>query len=359
MLSSRSTHLSTDARAGGKTPGRENAINRTLVSKGGLKNNAFVPLESNVDPSNNTRNAPVKLLVRETEVARPLVDKTPFPNRAATSNFKTPLPDNQKLAKLLLEASKTNALLSGSKDEPASAARASSGRTHARAPRLSANINFQTPLINGNPWDVSESEIAPPEVVAPHIAAPEPDEYDEIEYMPPKVVDVYTPPFDFALPDYSTVGKTLLGLAHSYPYEDDAPRAESDPAVEPGRWDMFKLPEIKSDDPFPAPKPRTRTQLSTTSLRPAQSRQAVSTSSRPGTSIAQRFRLANPRSAASTTVTSGAKMQAQSVRVQRPATAAAMYPRSAAPKVKNLGVKLVPIIDSLSPDIGDEFLFDV
>ncbi|KAJ7633447.1 hypothetical protein DFH06DRAFT_1101224 [Mycena polygramma] len=358
MLSSRSTHLSTDARAGAKTPGRENAINRTLVSKGVLKNNAFVPLEPNVGPSNNTKNVPAKLIGRELEVARPLVDKTPFPNRAATSNFKTPLPDNQKLAKLLLEANKTNALLSGSKGEPTSAARASSGRTHARAPRLSANINFQTPLINGNPWDVSESEIAPPEVVATHIPAPEPEEYDEIEYMPPKVVDVYTPPFDFALPDYSTVGKTLLGVAHSYPYEDDAPRAESDPAVEPGRWDMFTLPEIKSDDPFPASKPRTRTQLSTTSSRLAQSR-PVTTSSRPGTSIAQRFRLANPRSAASTTVTSGAKMQAPSGRVQRPATAAAMYRPSALQKRKNLGIQLVPIIDSSSPDIGDHFLFDI
>jgi len=68
-------------------------------------------------------------------------------------------------------------------------------------------------------------------------------DYDEVEYMPPRPVGefsspgisylhididsltetAYTPPFDFELPDYKQLGKTLLELAHSYPLETSTP----------------------------------------------------------------------------------------------------------------------------------------
>ncbi|KAJ7466939.1 hypothetical protein FB451DRAFT_1401796 [Mycena latifolia] len=231
MLSLRSTHLPTDGRPGAKTPGLENAIHRA-VDKAASKSNAAVPLQSNtqsrVHKDKDANVGGTKSLARE--AARPLGDRTPFPNRDTTivSNrfnaANTPLPDNQKLAKLLLEANRTNALYHSPLDNTPvsdSVPRASAGRTYVRAPRLSViqQNTFETPLNNGRHWDVSEAEISVPEVWADSPAGGlELDDYDEVEYMPPKVVDTYTPPFDFDLPNYSAVGKTLLNLSYSRPY---------------------------------------------------------------------------------------------------------------------------------------------
>ncbi|KAF9455164.1 hypothetical protein BDZ94DRAFT_1242450, partial [Collybia nuda] len=64
----------------------------------------------------------------------------------------------------------------------------------------------------------------------------------------------YQPPFDFELPDYTEVGKTLLELAHSPPYENE-PVPEMDFPVDQIKfipWDMLDRPELgpDEDDPF-------------------------------------------------------------------------------------------------------------
>ncbi|KAJ7131619.1 hypothetical protein C8R46DRAFT_970854 [Mycena filopes] len=329
-----STHHAMDSRAGAKTPGRENTTHRAAF-KGKFKDNVSGPLHSNVDVS--------KSFASVREVPRPLVDKTPFPNRVAlASKFATPLPDKQKLAQLLLEANKTNALYSNSNPAPDSAARVSSARAHVRAPRLSANTNFETPLLNGNPWDVSEVEIVLPDTVAEVL---ESEDYDEIEYMPPKSVDAYTPPFNFPLPDYSTVGKRLLGLAHSYPY-DDAAVVEIEPDAQGGSWNLFTLPDISTDDPFTQGKPKL-------SARPAPARSTgfPSRAAVTGKHL-KSIRLGNPVSTANTTMTSGGKAVQPSIR--RPATAAAMYSSRTKKPVESVLINL-----EFSFDLEEDFLFDV
>ncbi|KAJ7762551.1 hypothetical protein B0H16DRAFT_1414500 [Mycena metata] len=343
MISSRSTHLAADPRAGVKTPGLENTIHRVAGAKGNSKNNATVPPQSNLDAYKST-------LVRE--VARPLVDKTPFPNRVAiTSKFNTPLPDKQRLAQLLLEANQTNALYANPTEVPGSAPRrASSARAHVRAPRLSANNNFfETPLFNGNPWDVSEAEIAPPDMVSAQNEALEVEDYDEIEYMPPKVVEAYTPPFDFPLPNYSTAGKTLLGLAHSYRH-DDTVCGEIEPAVESGPWSMLVLPDLPTDDPFfegTGTKPKARSLRTPVSSTVGKHR------------VARKIRLGNtnPGSATNTTIASGAKA---ALPIKRPATAAAMYPSKGISRTASSAARVeFTRINFALPELVEDFLFDV
>ncbi|KAJ7622693.1 hypothetical protein B0H17DRAFT_1219195 [Mycena rosella] len=400
MLSSRSTHsphLPTEGHVSAKTPGLENAIHRG-TNKAAFKSNATVPLHPATQHSNTVS---TKSLVRE--VARPLVDRTPFPNRAAVASnkFKTPLPDNQKLAKLLLEANKTNALFHDSTDGPIpdNVRRISSGRTHVRAPRLSAHNKFVTPLNSGQHWDVSDAEIAAPEILELHVGALESDDYDEIEYMPPKSVETYSPPFEFSLPNYSHVGKTVLNLAQSYMH-DDTPPVEIEPTAEPANWNMFTLPKMETDDPFQqspanvvaasteksAPKyslahptsSRSRLGTSHARLGPSNSRPGTST---PGARVSKSYlRLTpNPTSATNTTATSGSKTvlpqaHSQGPNVRRPATAAAMYPskRASAPLSKRTAP--VPVLERTrsdpiagefamleisSPEIEDDFIFDV
>ncbi|KAJ6526956.1 hypothetical protein DFH09DRAFT_1187205, partial [Mycena vulgaris] len=400
MLPSRSTHLPIDVRSGAKTPGRENSIH-TTVGKANInaKNNGTMPLPPNTQARGlKDRGAAAKLLVRE--VTRPLVDKTPFPNREAfaSNKLKTPLPDNSKLAKLLLEANRTNALFLDSTDVPDSVARASSGRTHVRAPRLSANNKFKTPLNNGRHWDVNEAELSASEVLEekPGVAESSDGDYDEIEYMPPKSVKTYRPPFDFSLPNYSSVGKTLLTMAQSYPH-NDTPPAELEPTVDSGTWEMFILPEIETDDPFlqgaatrdivahkSAPKP-SRAAPSSRS-RPGTSNSRALSNSRPATSTASTGIRAlsshvhpGPVSATNTTVASGSKMARarEGPNVGRPATAAAIYPlnhtsaytsRRAAPLHGRNGFKEahaggsggeLRMFKLTSPEIEDDFIFNV
>ncbi|KAJ6526946.1 hypothetical protein DFH09DRAFT_1187181 [Mycena vulgaris] len=282
MFSSRPFHLPTDGRMGTKTPGRENAIHHgaMTVHGKGKHTSMAVAQPNSVQPQRASKDAfPSKKPVRlET---RPLVDKTPFPNRDAPHKFNTPLPGEQKIAKLvLLDTNRPNLLHPN--DTPDSVARPSSTRKHVRVPR-SASKNFETPLTNGNHWDVSELEIVVPaveELEAP--VAVESDDYDEIEYMPPNTLETpYTPPFDFDLPNYAAVGAGLLHLAHSYPY-DDAPPPEIEPTLDAHSWDMpvFALADIESDDPFLAPQVRTsRLPSRATASRPG----TVATVSRPGT----------------------------------------------------------------------------
>ncbi|KAJ7213151.1 hypothetical protein GGX14DRAFT_620339, partial [Mycena pura] len=255
MMSSRPLHFPTDGngRLMAKTPGRENAVNRGGKHKHDIAPvqshsartsvSNFVPLRSALiifphasEPQKITKDVlpsknPTRLL------SRPLGDKTPFPNRDALDKFITPLPGGEKLAKLVLIDTNRpkGATLPHPTNTPDSVARPSSARKHIRAPRISAgNTNFVTPVNNGNHWDITELDIVVPSVEElPAPAAPESDDYDEIEYMPPKIS--YVPPFDYNLPNYSEAGAALLRLAHSYPY-DDAPPAEIE--IEPLICDM-------------------------------------------------------------------------------------------------------------------------
>jgi hypothetical protein len=99
--------------------------------------------------------------------SRPLGDKTPFPNRIA--NHATPF----QMTKPIFDVT------------PGALLRPSSARKHVRLPR-SASKSFQTPLTGGDHWDVSDIDINPEVVAAPSQSIEEED-YDEIEYMPPKL----------------------------------------------------------------------------------------------------------------------------------------------------------------------------
>ncbi|KAJ6507443.1 hypothetical protein C8R47DRAFT_1315656 [Mycena vitilis] len=273
MLSSRPTEARLQAYA--KTPGRENAqADRRLMMTGHGKQN-LKQTQNPLGPQSVQPTRTKSLLVPGTEKtttkSRPLGDKTPFPNRPATA-FTTPLPGdtNGKLARLVLNPALQPQTEPGT--TPASVARPSSARTHARAPRMSGsaskstlfdNLNagppletlqFQTPATNGRPWDVSP--LAPSPIALP-ASLPEPeDDFDEIEYMPPKVdfeKEAWVPPFEFALPDYAEVGRRLRAGACAYPVDDD-------PGVKMDEWEMqgecawempvVQLATLESDDPF-------------------------------------------------------------------------------------------------------------
>lgn len=111
-------------------------------------------------------------------ITRPLGDKTPFPNRQAQP-LHTPAPQTAKIAKLaLLDESLAKT--------PGCLLLPSAKRKSMRLPR-SASKKFQTPHGQGRHWDVSDGEV---EVdVSEELEDVEVDEadYDEIEYMPPRV----------------------------------------------------------------------------------------------------------------------------------------------------------------------------
>ncbi|KAG2052015.1 hypothetical protein BDR06DRAFT_888646 [Suillus hirtellus] len=176
--------------------------------------------------------------------SRPLGDKTPFPNRVA--NHATPL----QMTKPIFDVT------------PGALLRPSSARKHVRLPRSASN-SFQTPLTGGNHWDVSDIDINP-EVVAALNQSIEEEDYDEIEYMPPKLPEMpYEPPFE--LPDYKEVGRTLLALTHSYPIDDIPIHVISmeftvaEPDDNFFTLDDLSLPHLDDDSPFSqansAPKP--------------------------------------------------------------------------------------------------------
>ncbi|KAG2127494.1 hypothetical protein DEU56DRAFT_891492 [Suillus clintonianus] len=176
--------------------------------------------------------------------SRPLGDKTPFPNRIA--NHATPL----QMTKPMFVT-------------PGALLRPSSARKHVRLPR-SASKSFQTPVTGGNHWDVSDIDINPEVTAAPSQSIEE-DDYDEIEYMPPKLPEMpYEPPFE--LPNYKEVGRTLLALTHSYPIDDMPPDAMTFTEFTAAESDDkffassdLSLPHLDDDSPFsrtnPAPKP--------------------------------------------------------------------------------------------------------
>lgn len=188
--------------------------------------------------------------------ARPLGDKTPLPNRFAHALFQTPLGGTTKLSKLVPHRDGA-----GDGGTPDSAQRPSSMRKHPKHPRNSGK--FETPMNSGRHWDVSDGEIAVQEVLPPATIVEDEGDLDEVEYGHPntlgalglvsssvrwltaRFVDLpYRPPFDFELPDYAQVGKTLFGLAHA-PRHDEVQVPDFEVMrLDSPTWDSMPLPEL-------------------------------------------------------------------------------------------------------------------
>jgi hypothetical protein len=155
---------------------------------------------------------------------------------------------------------------------PDSVQRPSSLRKHIKQPRNSGK--FETPANKGNHWDISDGEIEVLET-QPEVEEDNLDDLDELEYGPPNTLGTlqllipafcpefnffkdlpYEPPFDFKLPDYKEVGKTLRHLAFSV-YQDDvpAPPEHDIPAsdLEVNNWNMMSLPELGACLPIFSP----------------------------------------------------------------------------------------------------------
>ncbi|KAJ7162290.1 hypothetical protein C8R46DRAFT_904397 [Mycena filopes] len=256
MLSSRPVHWPTDGRMAAKTPGRENALHRgalMTVHGKGKQSSSLAPLQPH---SVRAYAFPSKNPITTKLVTRPLGDRTPFPNRDAA--FATPLPGESKLAKLvLIDSTRPNAPYPAGTTPP-SALRPSSARKHIRAPRTSSRFKFETPVTRGNHWDVSELDLLVPpgdesQLLATTLPGAEADEefedYDEIEYMPPKLALDEGPPLGFSLPDYKEVGRALVRGAQSFAYDDEVP-VEELPVLGDG-WEMpvLKLAVLRESLP--------------------------------------------------------------------------------------------------------------
>lgn len=111
--------------------------------------------------------------------SHPLLDKTPFANRAGVP-LTTPLTRGSKIVKLPLSVTHT------ALQTPGTLLRPSSTRKHIRVPR-SASKSFETPQSQGQHWDVSDVSIEGLEAVAVNESIEEED-CDEIECMPPSAI---------------------------------------------------------------------------------------------------------------------------------------------------------------------------
>jgi hypothetical protein len=159
------------------------------------KKHTSVNLKEGVSGIADVGGKPVLLNTRP--AARPLGDKTPFPNRASKAGAVLDMDMQkgelqQKLPKLLESLYPS---LSNQDFSP----RPSSTRKSARTPN-SANRKFQTPLVNGNPWDVSDGSIELGDVQVQDVQQDaEVDDLDEIEYMPPNMLGTFFFSFLYAL----------------------------------------------------------------------------------------------------------------------------------------------------------------
>ncbi|KAA1472823.1 hypothetical protein DENSPDRAFT_839198 [Dentipellis sp. KUC8613] len=283
MLSSRPVSLNFD---GGhpiatKTPGRaltkgrkENVVHpgaRTVNVKSYKASMQTPMINKSVQPSKlfhdpQTQPAKGKATAISTIVTRPLLDKTPFPNRhRRVEDAITPAP--AKLGAPVLDGDHLSVPLDG-------ALRPSSTRKSIRG-RRSSGPHFETPVTNGNHWDVSEGEIEVAAVEAVKEDEAEVEDFDEIEYMPPTAIEPpYEPPFE--MPDYKVAGKLLFELMHSHQYDDrnDLYWAAEKEMVDPGlldatgfapltsEWERLPLAELETDDPFAIGKPPASTAAS-------------------------------------------------------------------------------------------------
>ncbi|KAH9484775.1 hypothetical protein JR316_0001677 [Psilocybe cubensis] len=234
MLSSRPMQFPMDGVSiPARTPGRalkarsENAHAMTVNGKG-----------KNVAPKTPFHPASAHQKIVLATTGRPLGDKTPMPNRIGALLLKTPLPGATKPSKLKGE-------------ENGSGQRPSSMRKHIKQPRMSGKA-LETPINTGNHWDISDGDIVLEATAQLQETIPEQeDDFDDVEYGPPNTLDIpFQPSYDFDLPDYKQLGKTLFQLAHSVPYEDVSPPDEPIIQLESANWNMIHLPELESDDPF-------------------------------------------------------------------------------------------------------------
>ncbi|KAF4597934.1 hypothetical protein EYR38_006326 [Pleurotus pulmonarius] len=331
--------------------------------------------------------------------SRPLLDKTPFPNRT-TSN--TPFAKPANFIKLVT--------LDQNPSQPGKTPlRPSSTRKHNRAPR-SASKSFETPQTNGNYWDVADVSICQPEADVEDVVD-EPD-HDEIEYMPPKPLEQpYVPPFDFDMPNYKDLGIALTKAMRSYPI-DDTPLPELQPVVHSVDDITLSLAEIADDDPFallkqPASKPaaipsriapRTRTTSSATTVRSVPSAKAnpsikpvplrrlpisgaasnmttATGTNREGPKLPPRTKLVTTRPASTRPITASTaavvRNQVSIPPVRRPATSASTYKSSLAAtkpvrpvSTRTFGARPTAKKDDVEPlkfdlVVDDDFRFDV
>ena len=143
------------------------------------------------------------VLLNTRSAARPLGDKTPFPNRTSKAGAVLYMDMRkgelqQKLPKFLesLHPSLRNQETPETLDF---SPRPSSTRKSARTPN-SANRKFQTPLVNGNPWDVSDGSIELDDMQVQDVQQDaEVDDLDEIEYMLPNMLGTFFFSFLYSL----------------------------------------------------------------------------------------------------------------------------------------------------------------
>ncbi|KAF7305007.1 hypothetical protein MKEN_01215500 [Mycena kentingensis (nom. inval.)] len=304
MLSSRPFQHLHNAHSTAKTPGRENAAahrglgGAPMTVNGKARQGAAGYAQPSKSTNELTKTAP-RLLTHKL----PLGDKTPFTNQVADKRFVTPLPGAEKIAKLNLGLALLENTTSMPQPQlgatPDSVLRPSSTRRHSRTPRISAGAlvgqtSFITPMNNGRHWDVSEGDIAVGETELAVEAEPEgeKDDYDEIEYMPPKVDIPYAPPLNFDLPNYAEAGKALLERMRSTPisYDDEGPLPDIEIPVESLHC-AFELPlpemnlgfevDLGLDDPF-VEKAKGRSKM------PARAVASTATSRAPSSAAATR-----------------------------------------------------------------------
>ncbi|KAI0058108.1 hypothetical protein BV25DRAFT_1994533 [Artomyces pyxidatus] len=377
MLTSRPVSFTADGPVNhAKTPGRALQKNRGALQENALHHGARTTNVKSFKASFQTplRDESMKpqKLFQGTQplkgggpatLSRPLLDKTPFPNRQLKAV--TPIPSNKKAG--MLPAMDQHLTVA----TPGHLLRPSSTRKSVRA-RRSSGPNFETPITNGNHWDVSDMEIEVPAVDEVQEEQAETEDYDEIEYMPPTAIErPYEPAFE--MPDYTVVGAQLFKLMHSHTYDDAndlyfaADKERMDEGLlestgfstSPSHWKYFKLPELDDDSPFgraiAGPMPSTKPKSSSTNFPPSAaphartatvvkaplpsiSSRSVSTSRPPTRSVP----LSRAPSTATSTVrgsnvtTSG---RAALARTSRPATALARAPvpsRTTAPSSRQV-----------------------
>ncbi|EPQ57153.1 hypothetical protein GLOTRDRAFT_137554 [Gloeophyllum trabeum ATCC 11539] len=270
MLSSRpvSIHADGPAQLGAKTPGRplakgRNALQENAVLRGVLPATVkarkvathHTPFHTKSTKHPGSSKTGSKSILLKT-TSKPLLDKTPFPNRTART-LRTPELADEKIAKLSFLDVETDVPGSSQQQQHL---RPSSSRKSLRLPRSATSIKFRTPVTTGNHWDVSDGEVqVQAENADAEQEAVEVEDDDEIEYMPPTaIIPPYEPPFE--MPDYKVLGKELLQTAFSYPYDDGPP-----PALDLSVYDEkffasmeaeceLELPELDDDNLLPAEK---------------------------------------------------------------------------------------------------------
>ncbi|KAI1787440.1 hypothetical protein LXA43DRAFT_1098270 [Ganoderma leucocontextum] len=344
MLSSRPISFNADIDVPQSTLNAKTPARKALKGRSALQENAIHSGAKTVFSKKNILHTPFrpgtahgKKPLVSISLARPLVDKTPFPNRVAAANFggagpagKTP---GMKLSKLALLVSQPQQ--ESLSPDVAPLLRPSSARKSLRG-RLSGS-NFKTPLTKGNYWDVSPGDMegigGVAEEVKEEAEVAVDEEDDEIEYMPPTAVELPYEPL-FEIPDYKAMGRALFELGHGGFMDDtadvyyamdieqqiDLKQLLADTGFKPDWFDDgLQLPELEDDSPFAckptpasAPAPQSQAQPRPPASKSASSIPLARASSSTRTSAA----LARP--ATTTPPTQSRPASASSSRVPQP-----------------------------------------